>query len=170
MEHCSTRFIFTLIAQKKTIVRFNFINFFKFIFLIIIIVKKWEVSKGLKYLSLPKYKSSGIFMFAKIEHRFLIIERFSNNLQSVIDESSFKILDQVKVFNIMKQVVSALEYIHDRGYAHGDIKAANLMIKNSHQIYLIDFGLVVKFMNNGKHCEYEARAERKHKGTIDYKP
>ena len=86
----------------------------------------------------------------------------------MIDESSFKILDQVKVFNIMKQVVSALEYIHDRGYAHGDIKAANLMIKNSHQIYLIDFGLAVKFMNNGKHCEYEARAERKHNGTIEY--
>ena len=106
-------------------------------------------------------------MFAKIEHRFLIIERFSNNLQSVIDESSFKILDQVKVFNIMKQVVSALEYIHDRGYAHGYIKAANLMIKNSHQIYLIDFGLVVKFMNNGKHCEYEARAERNIMGRLN---
>ena len=65
----------------------------------------------------------------------------------------------------MKQVLSALEYIHENGYAHGDIEGANLLLKKGY-VYLIDFSLAVRLMNKNIYCEYETRAEKRHNGTI----
>lgn len=49
-----------------------------------------------------------------------------------------------RVLNIMRQVASALDYAHSRGYIHRDIKPSNIMIdpgRDDH-VTLMDFGLV----------------------------
>lgn len=43
-----------------------------------------------------------------------------------------------------RQIVSAVAYIHDRGYAHRDLKPENLLLDDDQNIKLIDFGLVAK--------------------------
>lgn len=53
-------------------------------------------------------------------------------------------LDPKRIVNITRQIASALDYAHSRGYIHRDIKPSNIMIdpeRNDH-VTLMDFGLV----------------------------
>ncbi|XP_023800539.1 maternal embryonic leucine zipper kinase isoform X2 [Cyanistes caeruleus] len=43
-----------------------------------------------------------------------------------------------------RQIVSAIAYVHDQGYAHRDLKPENLLIDEEHNLKLIDFGLCAK--------------------------
>ncbi|BCL80625.1 serine/threonine protein kinase [Ktedonobacteria bacterium brp13] len=43
---------------------------------------------------------------------------------------------------LLEQIVEAIQYAHDRGILHRDIKASNVLLRNSHYAYLADFGLV----------------------------
>ena len=76
------------------------------------------------------------------------------------------------IFFVQKKKIDILEYIHAQGYAHADIKAGNLMTglakSESNQVYLIDFGLVKKFMNDGKHIEAREEPKAAHDGTLEF--
>ncbi|XP_015470875.1 maternal embryonic leucine zipper kinase isoform X4 [Parus major] len=43
-----------------------------------------------------------------------------------------------------RQIVSAIAYVHNQGYAHRDLKPENLLIDEEHNLKLIDFGLCAK--------------------------
>ena len=47
-------------------------------------------------------------------------------------------LSQVKY--IFAQLITALDYIHKRGYIHHDVKLENVLVDSQDSIYLIDFG------------------------------
>ena len=50
------------------------------------------------------------------------------------------------------KVVEQLEHLHKMDYLHRDIKTENILIGNQdtlHNIYLIDYGLALKYMTNG---------------------
>ncbi|MCK5295788.1 MAG: serine/threonine protein kinase, partial [Alphaproteobacteria bacterium] len=46
-----------------------------------------------------------------------------------------------KVVEIMKQLLSALEYAHKKGVVHRDIKPANILIMNDKDVKIMDFGV-----------------------------
>ncbi|KAM9213355.1 Maternal embryonic leucine zipper kinase [Leptosomus discolor] len=50
--------------------------------------------------------------------------------------------EEARVF--FRQIVSAIAYVHSRGYAHRDLKPENLLIDKEHNLKLIDFGLCAK--------------------------
>ncbi|XP_027734920.1 maternal embryonic leucine zipper kinase isoform X2 [Empidonax traillii] len=50
--------------------------------------------------------------------------------------------EEARVF--FRQIVSAIAYVHSRGYAHRDLKPENLLIDEEHNLKLIDFGLCAK--------------------------
>nr|XP_033812667.1 maternal embryonic leucine zipper kinase isoform X2 [Geotrypetes seraphini] len=50
--------------------------------------------------------------------------------------------DEARVF--FRQIVSAVAYVHSRGYAHRDLKPENLLIDEDQNLKLIDFGLCAK--------------------------
>jgi casein kinase 1/casein kinase 1 epsilon len=63
------------------------------------------------------------------------------------------------VLMIADQMIKRVEYIHSRRIIHRDIKPDNFAIgvnKNSHRIFIIDFGLAKKYMSsNGTHIRYK---------------
>lgn len=52
-----------------------------------------------------------------------------------------KLPNKMQVKTIMKQLISALTYIHSKGIVHRDIKLENILVDKNGNIKLIDFGL-----------------------------
>lgn len=50
-------------------------------------------------------------------------------------------LTDVEAKRIVKSLISALAYMHAKGFAHRDIKPENILLDENHNIKLIDFGL-----------------------------
>lgn len=131
-------------------------------------VKAWMRTRGLKHLGIPRYISTGVSTYKEKEYRFLVMDRYARDLQSFVAESPTRQLNEVGVLCLMRQVLHTLEYIHSRGYAHGDVKGANVMLKSDHEAYLVDYGLVVRFERDGHVQKYQVKPERRHNGTIEY--
>src|SRR5678815_4449929 len=54
------------------------------------------------------------------------------------DGRRFELID---VFEIMKQLLAALDYSHKQGVVHRDIKPANLMVMAGTRVKVMDFGI-----------------------------
>jgi len=118
----------------------------------------------LKYLSNIKgcneyivcYYDSFIDEYEGGKKLFLISEYIDGiTLQEYID-GIYKISDKV-ILSIIYGLVAGLLYIHESGYAHGDIKPDNIIIMENGKIKYIDFGLScfgdVKCNNCSNSCE-----------------
>jgi vaccinia related kinase len=99
---------------------------------------------------------------------FLVMDRYVTDLQSVLNQLPSHQINEIGVMCLMRQILYSLEFIHRKGYSHGDIKGANLMLENDSESYLVDFGLAYRFKRDDVHQKYEIKPERKHNGTIEY--
>lgn len=52
---------------------------------------------------------------------------------------------------ILRQVCHALEYAHDKGIIHRDLKSENVMIGDYGEVYLLDWGVAIKLDENGQY-------------------
>ena len=53
-------------------------------------------------------------------------------------------LHEAEARHLFRQIVSAVAFIHENGYAHRDLKPENLLLDEEQNIKLIDFGLCAK--------------------------
>lgn len=136
-------------------------------------IDEWTKAKKLKYLGLPKYISSGSHTRGKETFRFMVIERFGTDVQKIFEKVGKKFAKPT-VCALALRLLDVLEYMHNRGYAHADIKASNLLTGYSHgkeqlnQVYLVDFGLAYKFFCDGVHKPYKEDPKRCHDGTVEF--
>jgi serine/threonine protein kinase len=70
---------------------------------------------------------------------FLVLEYISHDLTGLMDVA-YK-FTEVQVKSIFKQLLEALQYMHDNKYVHRDIKSSNILIDHSFRVKLADFGL-----------------------------
>jgi non-specific serine/threonine protein kinase len=59
--------------------------------------------------------------------------------------------EKKELLRIFKEIVDAIEYLHDKGIAHGDIKPENVMLNNDGNVKIVDFGFAKRdLMTNEK--------------------
>lgn len=112
---------------------------------------------------MPRFIASGIHECRDAKYRFLVMQRFGDDLQKKLSE--IHKFDLKTSYTIAYKIIDILEYIHSFGYIHADIKASNLLLGRSYaptpngkglnerqgvhkEVWLVDFGLVEKYQNN----------------------
>lgn len=97
-----------------------------------------------------------IFIDEKEEKVSFIMEYAKDgDLLTVLSEKGW---EREKVKNVFKQLCSAVEYLHDCGLIHGDIKLENILV-NGDEIKLSDFGLARRANQKDFNCNC---------GTVEY--
>lgn len=94
---------------------------------------------------------------------FMVFEYLSHDLTGLINHPTFTLTDAHKK-HLAQQMFSGLEYLHNRGVLHRDIKAANILISNTGVLKFADFGLA-RFYSKTRQNDYTNRVI-----TIWYRP
>uniref|UniRef100_A0A7S4JTD8 Cyclin-dependent kinase 2 homolog n=3 Tax=Odontella aurita TaxID=265563 RepID=A0A7S4JTD8_9STRA len=76
---------------------------------------------------------------------FMVMEFMEMDLQEAIKRSGQSPFPQSELKNMMFQVLSAMDHIHEKWYVHRDMKTSNILVHRSGKIALCDFGLARKY-------------------------
>ncbi|KAJ4293673.1 serine/threonine protein kinase, CMGC, CDC2/CDK sub [Kalmusia sp. IMI 367209] len=80
---------------------------------------------------------------------FMVFEYLSHDLTGLLSHLTFRLEDEHKK-DLAKQLFEGLDYLHRRGVLHRDIKAANILVSNTGQLKLADFGLARFYAKRSK--------------------
>jgi serine/threonine-protein kinase len=69
---------------------------------------------------------------------YLVMPRAEHDLRSLIEAGP---LDLAKTADVIGQTAKALDYAHDRGVVHRDVKPGNILFGPDGHVYLTDFGV-----------------------------
>lgn len=134
-------------------------------------INQWVKDRKMDYLGMPQFRGSGSHEHNGEKYRFLVMDRFGEDLQKVLNRSG-KTIPLKAAFTLGMRVIDVLEYVHSLGYIHADVKASNLLLGfgkgNENKVYLVDFGLACRYMTNGVHKEYKEDLRKAHDGTIEF--
>jgi serine/threonine protein kinase len=90
-----------------------------------------------------------IMWFGKDEvNNYMVMQLLGDSLQTT--KEKYKTLSLNVVSNMMLQMTQRLQYIHERGLLHRDVKPENFLRglnDRRYTLYLIDFGFCKKFVN-----------------------
>ena len=94
---------------------------------------------------------------------FMVFEYLSHDLTGLLNHPTFR-LEHAHKKHLAQQLFEGLDYLHKRGVLHRDIKAANILVSNTGQLKLADFGLA-RFYVKRRQLDYTNRVI-----TIWYRP
>ena len=107
--------------------------------------------REIKLLQSLKHENIVSLQEVMVEHNdcFMVFEYLSHDLTGLLNHPTFK-LEQAHKKHLGRQLFEGLNYLHRRGVLHRDIKAANILVSNTGQLKLADFGLARFFAKRGK--------------------
>lgn len=85
---------------------------------------------------------------------FMIIELCTLSLFKLIGEKEKTSISPAKISSIICELISAVKFCHDNGFAHRDIKPINVLFDDYGRVKLADYGLSRRFEPNEKSTEY----------------
>jgi len=99
-------------------------------------------TSGLEHENIVRFGDSG----HESGHWFIILEYFpSESLREILERKLT--LPEDATLQIARQVLSALEYAHERRLLHRDIKPGNILVGPDDQVKLVDFGLAKRLVD-----------------------
>jgi hypothetical protein len=105
-------------------------------------LKEAYATAGLEHENIVRFGDSG----HEAGHWFLILEYFaSKSLREILEERPF--LPVAEGLAIAKQVLSALEYAHERKVLHRDVKPGNILVSDDGNVKVVDFGLAKRLVD-----------------------
>lgn len=158
-------------------------------------VQNFIARNGIDFLGFPKFIAWGTDSAKKNGYRFLIMDRLGEELQKVLEKHRLSIPSTCR---IACRILDVLEYIHEQGYIHADIKAQNILravvsktdekpkkrvkkrplidgsddsgnVEEDDKYYLIDYGLVELYNFQGTHKPYECDKRKANNGTCEFR-
>lgn len=106
-----------------------------------------EVSALVNFSESPNFvEIKGISQYEN--HQVIVMELCDMDLSTAIS----KIPDKIKEIRkkIIYEILLGIEYLHERGYAHRDLKSANILLKKMDNTYIVkiaDLGMVRKILD-----------------------
>ena len=79
------------------------------------------------------------------EYIFVVMELLPNGTLSNIIREGLNFISEYTLIRWAKEILEALQYLHERNIAHRDLKPDNIAFDNEMQAKLIDFGLSTEF-------------------------
>ncbi|ALA62528.1 Ser/Thr protein kinase [Turkeypox virus] len=153
------------IEYKESGALFCEINFYNRVVKNIRSMDMWKEYYKISHLGVPRFYGFGIFTYRGIEYRFLVIEKLGSDLDKLLIEKKKFNIKGIKT--IVTNILTILEFIHDNGFSHGDVKASNILLGlDSNRIYLVDYGLSSRYSIDGKHRLYLENPNNRHNGTL----
>lgn len=103
-----------------------------------------DLLKNLNHINIVKYHG----FIQKQANLYIILEYASHgSLKSLFAKRNPKRLEENETTVYIKQTLHGLNYLHEQGVIHRDIKAANLLLDSNNIVKLADFG-VSTMVNN----------------------
>jgi serine/threonine protein kinase len=84
------------------------------------------------------------------DYNVLVMDLLGRSLEDLFQSCQRK-FSRKTILMLADQMLARIEYVHDKGYLHRDVKPDNFMIGTGHQsntVFVIDFGLSKKWRNS----------------------
>ncbi|XP_063703850.1 testis-specific serine/threonine-protein kinase 3 [Culicoides brevitarsis] len=107
-----------------------------------------DVVRGLQHPNLIRFYQS-----IETTHRVFIIMEYAENGSLLDLIRTEKKLTEPRARLLFRQIVAVIEYIHEKGIVHRDIKCENLLFDKKNVLKLIDFGFARGDMHPPKMSE-----------------
>lgn len=126
-------------------------------------IKEWCQQNMQKRIGMPQYIASGSFTDKNsgVKYRFLVLPRYDVDLQKIISKT--KVLELKNALIIAIQILDVLEFIHNQGYTHSDIKSSNLMLGFDGSKFVKTVKLAPSYQKDNKQLVLLSNKHRKSK-------
>lgn len=92
-------------------------------------------------------------------YNVLVMDLLGHSIESLFNACD-RVFSLKTVLMLSEQILARLEYIHNKGFLHRDVKPDNFLMgigKNKHRVFSIDFGLAKRYrdIKTGMHIPYK---------------
>eukprot|EP00730_Choanoeca_flexa_P016872 TRINITY_DN8055_c0_g1_i2.p1 TRINITY_DN8055_c0_g1~~TRINITY_DN8055_c0_g1_i2.p1 ORF type:complete len:465 (+),score=121.83 TRINITY_DN8055_c0_g1_i2:22-1416(+) len=134
--------------------------------------KAWAKAQKLKHFPLAIFNHCLQMNIQKVHCRVMVMPRYGLSIAAAMKAAGNEhgVLTTPTVYAMVGQLLAALQYLHEQGYTHADVKADNICLdaNNNTDIYLLDFGCAEKYETYTTHKPYAEDPTLRHEGTLVY--